>query len=145
MKINAGIPVHISLHAIQTMEGETAVSDTESDGVMLDRGGRVLIRYEEYLTEGESQPTTTVMHISDAACEIRRNGDVTGNLRFLPGESVRCQYQAAGLPPLDLEVVTQEYGVEREEESIALILEYDMLVGNGAPIHNRIEMQIEPI
>ena len=130
--------VKIEMTAEQQTEGRREVSHYHYTGTLLIRNEIVYISYEE---EMEGDRYRTLLTCGDGKLTMSRKGSGRQRMEFVPGERRPALYETpAGTLPL--EVLTEEYIMERDGKEMDIAVGYELFSGGIAMARHRLFMEI---
>ena len=104
------------------------------------RGGKEYIKFEE-VYDGADQKSVSLIKISDDCVEVSRKGAITTCMEFVKNKkTVSCYNTPYG--SINISIFTSVLMIERQEDTIHILLEYTMEVNDQKMNTNRVEMEI---
>ena len=104
------------------------------------RGGKEYIKFEE-VYDGADQKSVSLIKISDDCVEVSRKGAITTCMEFVKNKkTVSCYNTPYG--SINISIFTSVLMIERQEDTIHILLEYTMEVNDQQMNTNRVEMEI---
>ena len=104
------------------------------------RGGKEYIKFEE-VYDGADQKSVSLIKISDDCVEVSRKGAITTCMEFVKNKkTVSCYNTPYG--SINISIFTSVLLIERQEDTIHILLEYTMEVNDQQMNTNRVEMEI---
>ena len=104
------------------------------------RGGKEYIKFEEVYV-GADQKSVSLIYISDDCVEVSRKGAITTCMEFVKNKkTVSCYNTPYG--SINISIFTSVLMIERQEDTIHILLEYTMEVNDQQMNTNRVEMEI---
>ncbi|MVP02534.1 DUF1934 domain-containing protein [Paenibacillus lutrae] len=110
--------------SISSIAGEERITQ-EAHGELYLREDKVYVRYEE--TSAEMGKTLTMVKIAPGELKIMRSGEVGAEQTFVPGQSRRGWYRAAG-GSLPIDIHTRTYTRQLVEGIGRIQWSYDLYV-----------------
>ena len=133
--------VEIHLESRQTMDGQTQRVEQHTEGLLARTGEGYTLTYREGEETGLGGTRTTLKLLGDRA-ELTRTGEVSSAMVFCPGLPHRSLYQTP-YGPIPMEATTRKLVSQMEETGGAVELEYDLVLGSGAPVQTLLRLTVK--
>ena len=119
-----------------------ALEEQAADGSIKEEADNIeVINVGRYTKHGADQKSVSLIKISDDCVEVSRKGAITTCMEFVKNKkTVSCYNTPYG--SINISIFTSVLMIERQEDTIHILLEYTMEVNDQQMNTNRVEMEI---
>ncbi|MCR5580443.1 MAG: DUF1934 domain-containing protein [Pseudobutyrivibrio sp.] len=127
----------ISLHSSQKMGGDREVTEESYEGTYIERGQKKYISYKRSTEDGEID---CLISFNRKSMNLTQKGMLNSKLELIPGKETSNVY-GTPMGNLNLAVYTRHYQVVETQDSVKLIIDYDIVTGTE-PIETSMDILV---